>query len=295
MAKYVQKEPRSNNEFFNMPSIDCRSSRYHITKDNVKELDLCEVKAICDKYNIGMARIDDTFGDDGCEFVFYVRVEEFGDEDKKKCYNEYKNGNRLAFKPKWDLEEKYYPRMLELHKCINELDQNTNLFFDYGWPGNCGRFGSDDVTRQVYSEGKHICTWSDINDQWSDMIHNTSRVLSKKGGYILMFSHYFKIDPKDVFNEFTIESAYETIKEMFPKEDIKLTEGKRVVDGESPSYQAILFGEGVNQRGHMTFKKDINGIVHASVRVPLAGEYSVLITKDNMKNTLRDECKFILN
>jgi hypothetical protein len=44
-----------------------------------------------------------------------------------------------------ELRKRYATTLLEMHKCVHELDERTYLMFDCGWAGNCGFLDNDDV------------------------------------------------------------------------------------------------------------------------------------------------------
>ena len=192
------------------------------------------------------------------------------------------------------MEKKAAPRYLQLHMCINELDRRTNLYFRCGWSGNCGLFGSNDVRRQSYSFGSHVTSWWEMTDRYSPACYNTM-TRPPKGVYLLMETDEAKIDTAYVFDDFTMEKALEVARELFPDEVIELRTGKRQCDTNTPSYQAIVVGDGMNQSGSLTFSKSAHGVVSMSVRVPLAGEHDYKIKCDKLSECLREAIQFMLN
>ena len=190
MAKYIQKEETkySNNEYENMPSIYNRGER--LTTKNKTAVDWDKVGEIVKRHGFDYCLITDTFcsyGERGVhetDFVVYIKMpftEEWLQEKRKK--EEYQEIHKFM-----DLSSDIFHR---LHDCVHELDEETGLFFDTSWAGNCGEFGSDDVKRQSYSFGSSFFSWAYITDRWSPTIHDTLRHL-KKGVYTLMDTRYLK-------------------------------------------------------------------------------------------------------
>lgn len=193
MAKYIQSEKSryENNEYPNMPSVGYfLSGSERLTTKNRSMVDWDCVDKIVKKYGLHYTTINDTFccylewGVFQTEFVLYFKTE----LDSDYIDSLEKNGE-------YDIVRKYtatYDDIPQrLHDCVHELDEQTPLFFDNGWAGNCGRFGSDDVKRNTYSFGDRLHTWRYIEDRWSPLIHDTNMKL-KKGVYFFMTSRHLK-------------------------------------------------------------------------------------------------------
>ena len=288
MTQFNQSEETryDNNEFDNMPSIDYLSDNIDLRKENMNLVDWQEVERICKKYGFAYTILHSTYGSSSRVLV-YEKVNI--DPDVYKALHDVKDYNSM-----WKMEKEAAPRYLRLHMCVNELDLMTNLYFRTGYAGNCGIFGSNDVHRRSYSFGSHVISWQEFIDCYNSTCYHTTGARPPKGVYLLMESSEAKIDTSYVFDDFTMESALAIAKEEFPELRIEIQTGKRLCDGNRPSYQAIVVGKGNGQYGSLTFYKSNNGVVTMSRRVPLAGECSYKIKRDNLREELRESIKFML-
>ncbi len=275
-----------NNEFDNMPSIDYFSDNISLSKKNMNLVDWQEVERICKNYGFAYTILHSTYGGSS-KVLVYEKVNI--DPDVYKALHDAKDYDSIR-----KMEKEAAPHYLRLHMCINELDLMTNLYFRTSWAGNCGIFGSNDVRRRSYSFGGHVTSWQELIDRYHSACYYTAGARPPKGVYLLMESSEAKIDTSYVFDDFTMESALATAKEEFPKLRIEIQTGKRLCDGDRPSYQAIVVGDGNSQYGSLTFGKSSHGVVTMTRRVPLAGECSYKIKPDSLRKELCEAIKFML-
>ena len=227
-----------NNEFGDMPSLDFSTiTATDMDTDNRKELQIDNIKEICKKHGFNFCFIDNTFGGNGSHFFVYRKLaldaDEFDALRKAMRKDERKRDEY------WKIKNQFDPIYIALHECVNELDQYTDLFINYGWHGNCGVFGSHDVNRISYSGGDYIYSWEDILNSWDPMIHNTRSVLSR-GVYVLIETHYIKpkIQQSPTLEEFEpklLEIAKSLIDDLHT---VDFETGKRGCD--STDYKAMV-------------------------------------------------------
>lgn len=277
-----------NNEFDNMPSIDYGGCNCRITKYNMDIVDWDKVNEICKKHGFDCTIINSTFGGDK-EIDVLIKV---------KCAdltNAYYDERYKAkdWKTLRELNARYEKWFFKLHDCLHELDLETNLYFNCGWSGNCGLFGSHDVKRTTYSFADSLKSYTAITNWLSPLIHDTNSKLDRNGVYIMGHTCYAKIDTKFVFNEFENELALTTAKELYPDYNIKFEEGKRQCD--PCSYTALVVRTKKDEYiGAVTFVKDKHGIVHITTMVPLCGQNSFMTTKDTFRDDLKAVLRFII-
>lgn len=192
---YLQSEQTKywNNEFDNMPSIDCSTANettIRIDTDHVDLIDWKKVKDICNKYNLDYTIISDTFcsyghvGNYKKDFILYYKL----DITEEEYQALRKNGNYEEIRKIYINETN---RILNLHNCVHELDEETLLYFNTGWSGNVGLFGSHDVKRKTYSHCDTFTSWASILDWWHPSIHDTLSHL-RKGVYVMCTTSDYK-------------------------------------------------------------------------------------------------------
>jgi len=181
--KYTQATTNHNNEFSNMPSIVSYTVTNRICPRNLDKAAIDEIKTICNKHGFKCGLIHSTFGGDDISVVVYYKTNisqnQWDAWKKAKDYDKMRQ-QTLAFKEKF----------MELHNCIHELDENSLLYFDCAWSGNCGLFANDDVTHKSYCGASSLKDWSYIENWFSPLIHDTTSVLSK-GVYVMVECNYF--------------------------------------------------------------------------------------------------------
>lgn len=188
--KFIQTgDLYKNNEYPNMPSIG-RWFGERITTKNKSRIDWALVDEIVKKHGFNYCLIQDTFASYGewgvyeVEFVLYYKTDIDSDWYRGKVRN-------MEYDACFDAKKKYLDIPQKLHDCVHELDEQTELEFDTGWAGNCGIFGSHDVSRNTYRGGDYLYDWNSITDKWSPLIHNTDSKL-RKGVYLMMTSSLLK-------------------------------------------------------------------------------------------------------
>lgn len=276
-----------NNEFNDMPSIDfCTLTSNYLNTDNRKELQIDNINEICKKHGFNFCFIDSTFGGNDSHFIVYRKLEldvdEFDALRKMACKDYEKR------KEYWKIDEQFEPIYLALHKCVNELDQYTDLFINYGWHGNCGVFGSHDIHRISYSGGDHIYSWEGILNNWSPMINNTRSVLSR-GVYVLIETHYIKpkIQQSPTLEEFEpklLEIAKSLIKDLYT---VDFETGKRGCD--STDYKAMVIRDKKTKdyRFMLRFNRCWWGQYFITRCTPLCGESEWVFDWENPTDAMK--------
>ncbi len=187
MYTQSQKTRYANNEYSDMPSIDFHSTMFQLTEDNMDSVEWDLVNNICSKHGFECTIVKSTFGADHEIDVFInkridcIKYEWFEDLRKEQKYG-------LLAK----LNDGFGGELRSLHDCINELDINTNLYFRWGWVGNCGIFGSNDVYRNTYCDGVALTSYNDFLKTCDPMIHDTANKF-KKGVYMSVHTYLGKI------------------------------------------------------------------------------------------------------
>lgn len=175
-----------------MPSADCKlDSRFNISRRYMRYLDMSKVNEICDKYGVKLIEINSTFGGDGVNLLFTIKLDVSVLEYKSDTYKIYSEN---------------YPLIKKMEDCVNELDCNTNLYFDTNYTHYVGC-----VPTLEYAYIR-IMTSVDIKRYWDLSIHDTNRKISD-GVYIIADTNLFKQCPIPNFEDLTkgFEDDTETI------------------------------------------------------------------------------------
>lgn len=178
-------------DYEQMPSDDCKlDSRFNISRKFMRYLDMPKVDEICDKYGVKLIKINSTFGGDNVNLLFTIKL------DVSEL--EYKGNHCKVY-------SENYPLIKKMEYCLNELDCNTNLYFDTDYTNYAGC-----VPTSAYTYYAHIVTSVDIRRCWDASIHDTK---ISDGVYILADTHLFKECPIPKFDNFTkgFEDDTETI------------------------------------------------------------------------------------
>ena len=289
MSKYNQLESSKykNNEYANMPSIDYGTSRDEICPQNIDNgCDWDKVKAICEKHGFGVKFVYPTFCKNGrVEVIIYYKSSI--NEDEYTCLS--KSKERAKY---WELMHTLDDKLFALHDCIHELDEETNLYFSCGWQGNSGLFGNHDVSRKTYSNAAYPTTYRELCNWLSPSIHDTSRKFSK-GVYVMTHTHFFKINEKMSFPEFTNEMAIEVMKSHNPDLNYKVCMGRRACDGPSEYEAIVVTDKNGCQYGSFTFAKDCHDIVGMCYRSILGGETGTSISRETYIDDIKHALKFM--
>ena len=278
-------------EFATMPSHQhcsiCDTER--LSRANLNRLDLNKVKAICDKYGFGYSLVHKTFGSDGVEFVLYYKTDLNESEFNAKR-------EEMKAKRDWSLYrewcDRYVDKMLAMHRCVNELDIETDLYFEASWSGNVGVFGSHNVCYLTYSSScTSLRSWKELNEHYS-LIYDFRM---PRGVFLTLTTYYLKPDLSKCMFDFTIEDAFKVAKELYPSKanQLEIVTGKRACDTNSDPYQAILVGKGLNQVGSLTIGKSGAGVVHLGIRAILGGETSTRPNPARYREQIKDALEYI--
>lgn len=292
---YIQREETryENNEYANMPSIDYyMGNAPHLTKRTQNRIDFDKVKSICRKYGFNYTLINSTFGGDDVDFVVYLRTNENVVLFDKKYDDLTDDEKRL----RWDLGKSYNETYLKLHDCIHELDEQTELFFESGWCGNCGLFGSDDVKRRTYSFAYGLSSWRNITNHWDPLIHDINSKLPK-GVYIYASTGYLKPEPQNSpkiedYEPILLTKVRELIGEKYTA---NFEIGKRGCDTNTPSYKALVvrYKETNEYCGMICISRDNVGRYFMKTAAPLCGETSWEMDWENPTKDLESALNFI--
>lgn len=288
MFTQSEKTRYAHNEFADMPSIDYSGSSYRLCRANQTSVDFDMVKRICEPMGFKCTIINSTFGGDDIDVV--IQAKTAIDPDAYKRARSEKNWGLIR---QWNKE--YEGKFLALHECLHELDLKTNLYFDCGWVGNCGLFGSHDVKRNSYCGASSLSSWEYIIDHWSPLIHDTKSKLTK-AVYVLCSTSYGKIDPTYMFPEYNDDMALQVARELRPDLKINWEMGKRPCDNTSDNYKCLVVRD---EKGHyigsFVINKGMHDIVHITTRVPLAGEGRFKTKKDSFRKDMERELRYITN
>ena len=271
---HIQREETryANNEFENMPSVDYYiGSSPDLCKRNQNRIDFNKVSEICKKYGFNYTLINSTFGGDGVDLMIYLKTNEDVALFDKKYGNLTDDEKRL----RWKITDSYNDTYRKLHDCIHELDEQTDLLFHWGWCGNCGLFGSNDVKRKTYSFADGLHSWHNIISHWSPLIHDTTSKLSK-GVYIYATASQLKPQPQNspLMEDFE-PIILEKVKELLGKKyKYSFEYGKRGCDTNTPSYKALVvrYAENDGYCGMLRFNRDNVGRYFVTAAAPLCGE-----------------------
>lgn len=282
-VKYIQREKTRyfNNEFENMPSLDFSTcNAEELTRKNTDRVDWDKVKEICDKYGFKYTLINSTFGGDNSYFLVYFKTD-ISIETYNTLRKNYNNSNEDWEKFR-NLGKRHESMFLKLHECVHELDENTDLMFEYCWVGNCGLFGSDDVKKMSYSGGSGLVSWSYILDRWSPLIHDTNYKL-KKGIYVMMTTRYLKPNKEDSPKYEEMKDKLLSLTKSLLSEEFtaKYEKGKRGCD--SAEYEALVvrYKENNEYCCMLRFSRDWLGRYFITHARPLCGEGSFKMNWDN--------------
>ena len=278
-------------EFAKMPSHQhcsiCDTER--LSRVNLNRVDLNKVKAICDKYGFGYSLVHKTFGSDGVEFVLYYKTDLNESEFNAKR-------EEMKAKRDWSLYrewcDRYVDKMLAMHRCVNELDIETDLYFEASWSGNVGVFGSHNVCYLTYSRScTSLRSWKELNEYYK-LIYDFRM---PRGVFLTLTTYYLKPDLSKCMFDFTIEDAFKVAKELYPSKanQLEIVTGKRACDTNSDPYQAILVGKGLNQVGSLTIGKSGAGVVHLGIRAILGGETSTRLNPARYREQIKDALAYI--
>ena len=169
---YKQKNEHTSNMFVDMPSTDYTTATSPCLSSVGIEREMPTLSRIAEGHGFKVTTIMPTFGGGAPELVVYKRISD-GDSETLRS-----------------LQKLAEPIIDDLHLCVNELDRNTNILFETGWLGNCGKYGSDDVRRKSYC-GIGLRTWSDMLQMFSPLITDIKRKL-RKGAYVIVTSRHAK-------------------------------------------------------------------------------------------------------
>lgn len=272
-------------EFANMPSRNhCTATdTIRLNKRNLDRVDFNKVKDICDKYGFGYSLVYSTFGGDDVEFIIYYKTS-IAESDYKA----------MRASKDWDLYRSWHTnhvgKMLAMHRCVNELDLATDLFFEVGWSGNVGLFGSDNVGYKTYSRSCDTFeTWEQLKEHYS-LIYDFKM---PRGVFLIVKTQHLKPDLSKCLFGFTIEDAYKVATELYPGKKISIVKGKRTCDTDTDAYKAILVGEGMNQLGSLTIYESKSGAVQMGIRAVLGGETSTSLSATEYREQIKDALEYI--
>ena len=187
MYTQSQKTRYANNEYPDMPSIDFHPTSFRLTEDNMDNIEWDVVNNICSKHGFKCTIVKSTFGGDHDIDVFINKVIDCVEYEWFENLRKERKYGLLA-----KLNEGFEDELHSLHDCINDLDINTNLYFRWGWIGNCGIFGSHDVRRNTYCEGRSLESYNDFVRACDPMIHDTAKKF-KKGVYVSVRTYLGKM------------------------------------------------------------------------------------------------------
>lgn len=272
-------------EFATMPSKQfctaCDTTRF--SRRNLNRVDLNKVKEICDKYGFDYSLVYSTFCGDDIEFILYYKTDI--SESEYKAMRDAKN---WALYREWD--NNLVAKRLAMHRCINELDLATELYFEVSWSGNVGLFGSHNVGYKTYRD-TYIESYAELKEHYS-LIYDFRM---PRGVFLTIKTRHLKPDLSKYLSDFTIEDAFKVATELFPDKvkELSIVTGKRAVDTNMESYQAILVGKGLNQVGSLTIRKSGGGIVQMGIRAVLGGETSEKLCATDYRNQIKDALIYI--
>lgn len=270
-------------EFAKMPSKQfCTAcDTTHFSRENLNRVDLNKVKEICDKYGFGYSLIYRTFGGDGIEFVLYYKTDI--SESEYKAMRDAKN---WALYREWD--DNLTDKRLAMHRCINELDLATELYFEVSWSGNVGLFGSRNIGYMTYRDTR-LESYNELKEYYS-LIYDFQM---PRGVFLTIKTYHLKPDLSKYLSDFSIEDAFKVATELFPNKEISIVTGKRASDTNTKPYQAILVGKGLNQLGSLTIWTSGGGIVQMGIRAVLGGETSTRLSATNYREQIKDALIYI--
>lgn len=270
-------------EFAKMPSKQfctaCDTTRF--SRGNLNRVDFDKVKEICNKYGFDYSLVYSTFGGDDIEFILYYKTDI--SESEYKAMRDAKN---WALYREWD--DNLVGKRLAMHRCLNELDLATELYFEVSWSGNSGLFGSHNIGYMTYRDTR-LESWEELKEHYS-LIYDFRM---PRGVFLTIKTYHLKPDLSKYLSDFSIEDAFKVATELYPNKPISIVTGKRASDTNMKPYQAILVGKGLNQVGSLTIWKSGGGIVQMGIRAVLGGETSTRLSATNYREQIKDALRFI--
>jgi hypothetical protein len=276
-------------EFAKMPSHQhcsiCDTER--LRRVNLNRVDLNKVKEICNKYGFDYSLVYSTFGGDDIEFVLYYKTD-LNESEFNTKREEMKAKRDWALYREWN--DNLIGKRLAMHRCVNELDLATDLYFEVSWSGNSGLFGSHNIGYMTYRD-THLESWEELKKHYS-LIYDFRM---PRGVFLTIKTYYLKPDLSKCMFDFTIEDAFKVAKELYPSKanQLEIVTGKRACDTNSDPYQAILVGKGLNQVGSLTIGKSDAGVVHLGIRAILGGETSTRLNPARYREQIKDALAYI--
>lgn len=270
-------------EFAKMPSKQfctaCDTTRF--SRENLNRVDFDKVKEICNKYGFDYSLVYSTFGGDDIEFILYYKTDI--SESEYKAMRDAKN---WALYREWN--DNLVDKRLAMHRCLNELDLATELYFEVSWSGNVGLFGSHNIGYMTYRD-TNLESYDELKEHYS-LIYDFRM---PRGVFLTIKTYHLKPDLSKYLSDFSIEDAFKVATELYPNKPISIVTGKRASDTNTKPYQAILVGEGLNQVGSLTIWKSGGGIVQMGIRAVLGGETSTRLSATNYRDQIKDALIYI--
>jgi hypothetical protein len=270
-------------EFEKMPSKQfctaCDTTRFN--RRNLNRVDFNKVKEICNKYGFDYSLVYSTFGGDDIEFILYYKTDISESE-----YKAMRDAKEWALYREWN--DSLVAKRLAMHRCVNELDLATELYFEVSWSGNVGLFGSHNIGYMTYRD-THLESYNELKEHYS-LIYDFRM---PRGVFLTIKTYHLKPDLSKYLSDFSIEDAFKVATELYPSKPISIVKGKRASDTNMDAYRAILVGEGLNQVGSLTIWKSGGGIVQMGIRAVLGGETSTRLSATNYREQIKDALIYI--
>lgn len=270
-------------EFAKMPSKQfctaCDTTRF--SRENLNRVDFDKVKEICNKYGFDYSLVYSTFGGDDIEFILYYKTDISESE-----YKAMRDAKEWALYREWN--DNLTDKRLAMHRCLNELDLATELYFEVSWSGNVGLFGSHNIGYMTYRD-TNLESYDELKEHYS-LIYDFRM---PRGVFLTIKTYHLKPDLSKYLSDFSIEDAFKVATELYPNKPISIVKGKRASDTNMEPYQAILVGKGLNQVGSLTIWKSGGGIVQMGIRAVLGGETSTRLSATNYREQIKDALRFI--
>lgn len=228
---------------------------------------------------------------------------------KKYGVTMWKTKEHIALYIPIKVKSKYYTEFeepeLAMQKCINELDQKTELYFETGWAGNVGVMANKIVYSYIGPSSvenilKDGCDYD--FETYYGMKSTLKSLLSKGYNYVVeyVFNRY-RMEVKcytkssDVsLNEIKdeiLKYAKDYIKRRNPKYSIELMRGKRGYETSSNDYESFIIFNGsssnmANQVGGFELNQNKFGDTTCDVHHILGGNTSFDFDINNWKSEL---------
>ena len=228
---------------------------------------------------------------------------------KKYGITMWKTKEKIALYIPIKVKSKYYIECKEfelaMQKCINELDQKTELYFETEWAGNVGVMANKIVYSHIGPSSvenilKDECDYD--FETYYGMKSTLKSLLSKGYNYVVdyVFNRY-KMEVKcytkssDVsLNEIKdeiLKYAKDYIKRKNPKYSIELMRGKRGYETSSNDYESFVIFNGsssnmANQVGGFELNQNKFGDTTCDVHYILGGNTSFDFDINNWKSEL---------